>query len=179
VKAVFSGKVQVVDVYPSITVRAVNVDIPLPSVIALTDYVAQPHQAPAFTRRNVFLRDAYRCQYCAKYYKTSDLSLDHVYPRCMGGKLEWENTVTCCKKCNGKKGSLLPADLRSVGMRLLREPRTPSKYDLANVAGRMIPRRIHPTWAPYMGIDLKGSTVGNNQSNSPLESCFENSSDIF
>lgn len=89
IKALFSGKVSVVDVYPELTVRAVNMDVPLPSVIALTDYVKQPNQVPAFTRRNVFLRDGYKCQYCAKSFMTRDLSLDHVNPRCNGGRLEW------------------------------------------------------------------------------------------
>ena len=79
----------VVDVYPGLCVRAVNMDLPLPSVIALTDYVKQPNQAPNFTRRNVFLRDGYKCQYCTKKFVTRDLSLDHVLPRCKGGKLNW------------------------------------------------------------------------------------------
>jgi 5-methylcytosine-specific restriction endonuclease McrA len=135
------------------TVRAVNMDLPLPSVIALTEYVAQPHTTPAFTRRNVFLRDGYRCQYCGNLFRTEDLSLDHVIPRSKGGTLNWENTVTCCKKCNGKKGSLLPSELKSVGMRLIREPRTPNKFELATEASRMMPRRVHPTWKPFLGMD--------------------------
>lgn len=89
VKAVFSGKVQVVDVYPDTAVRAANLEIPLPSVIALTEYVKQGSTAPAFTRRNVFLRDEYRCQYCGEQFHTADLSLDHVVPRCRGGQLIW------------------------------------------------------------------------------------------
>jgi Restriction endonuclease len=89
IKSLFSGKVTVVDVYPELTVRAVNMNVPLPSVIALTEYVKQPNQAPAFTRRNVFLRDGYKCQYCSKSFMTRDLSLDHVNPRCKGGRLEW------------------------------------------------------------------------------------------
>jgi len=156
VKALFSGKVTVVDVYPGITIRAVNMDVPLPSVIALTEYVPQPKQVPAFTRRNVFLRDGYQCQYCAKSYRTNDLSLDHVIPRCRGGVLEWENTVTCCKKCNGRKGSTMPSELRRIGMKLLREPRSPSKYELASVATRLVPRKgVHPTWNPYLGLETK------------------------
>ena len=89
VKAVFGGKVTVVDVYPDITIRAASLEIPLPSVIALTDYVSLKNQRPAFTRRNVFLRDQYKCQYCNDRFHTADLSLDHVHPRCMGGQLTW------------------------------------------------------------------------------------------
>ena len=89
VKAIFSGKVTVVDVYPEATIRANNFEIPLPSVIALNEYVPIKHSRPAFTRRNVFLRDEYKCQYCNERFHTSDLSLDHVHPRCMGGQLNW------------------------------------------------------------------------------------------
>ena len=121
VKAVLSGKAVVVDVYPEVFVRAVNLDMPVPSVIALREYAptgkavsGNPNgkrrvntryflahmshlrlfhsnmlQRPAFTRRNVFLRDGYRCQYCLELFRTSDLSLDHVEPRCFGGKLTW------------------------------------------------------------------------------------------
>ncbi len=89
VKAIFSGKVQVVDVYPDVCVRAASLEVPLPSVIALSEYVPQKNQRPAFTRRNVFLRDEYKCQYCNDRFHTADLSLDHVHPRCMGGQLTW------------------------------------------------------------------------------------------
>jgi len=163
VKSVFAGKVVVVDVYPNATIRAVNIDMALPSVIALTEYVSQPSHMPTFTRKNVFLRDGYRCQYCASQYRFQELSLDHVIPRCMGGKLEWENAVTCCKKCNGQKGSRLPSDLRSVGMKLLRTPRVPTKYELAAISGAMIPRRVHPTWTPFLGMIVKPSDKGTGE----------------
>lgn len=152
VKAIFSGKVTVVDVYEDVTIRAANLEIPLPSVIALNEYVPKYHQTPAFTKRNVFLRDEYRCQYCNEHFHTRDLSIDHVVPRCQGGLLHWENAVTSCHACNGRKGSLRVEELRSVGMRLLRPPRVPSQYELASIAGRMLPRRVHATWEPYLGM---------------------------
>jgi 5-methylcytosine-specific restriction endonuclease McrA len=89
VKAIFSGKVQVVDVYPDVMIRGASLEVPLPSVIALTEYVNHVNKRPAFTRRNIFLRDEYKCQYCAERFHTADLSLDHVVPRCMGGQLNW------------------------------------------------------------------------------------------
>ena len=170
IKAVFSGKVTVVDVYPDTFVRAARLEIPLPSVIALNDYVRTTpttsssrgttrssknrEQDPAFTRRNVFLRDGYRCQYCALHFHTRDLSLDHVVPRSMGGRLTWNNAVTCCRQCNGRKGSLLPHQLKSVGMKLLAPPLRPSQHQLAQRAGQMLPRRVHPSWKPYLSAVL-------------------------
>jgi len=172
VKAVFCGKVTVVDVYPDVTIRAASLEIPLPSVIALNEYIPQPKNTPAFTKRNVFLRDEYRCQYCADRFHTRDLSLDHVVPRCRGGRLNWyalfwqqcivvillisshrENAVTCCRACNGRKGSLSLQQLRGMGMKLVREPFVPTQYQLHSIAGRMLPRRVHPSWAPFLGME--------------------------
>ena len=167
VKSVFTGKVHVVDVYPDVTIRAANLEIPLPSVIALTEYVPpiQSQQKPAFTKRNVFLRDEYRCQYCNQRFHTRDLSLDHVHPRCMGGRLHWENAVTACSPCNGKKGSRAVSELRSIGMRLLRPPRIPTQYELAAISGRMVPRKVHPTWEPFLAIATASSSVGGSGGN--------------
>mmetsp|Transcript_23016 Transcript_23016/g.40396 ORF Transcript_23016/g.40396 Transcript_23016/m.40396 type:complete len:414 (-) Transcript_23016:65-1306(-) len=152
VKAVLSGKAVVVDIYPDVFVRAVSLDIPVPSVIALLEYSQTGKARPAFTRRNVFLRDGYRCQYCSELFRTPNLSLDHVEPRCMGGKLSWDNTVTCCRKCNGRKGCLCPSELHRVGMELQAQPRCPSLYELSAEATKFVPRRVHPTWAPFLGL---------------------------
>lgn len=90
VKAVFAGRVTVVDVYPGVSIQSIHIEIPLPSVIALNEYVPEASQSkPPFSRKNVFLRDGYRCQYCAKRFRNADLSLDHYVPRCKGGTLTW------------------------------------------------------------------------------------------
>ena len=66
-----------------------------------------------------------------------------------------ENAVTSCLKCNGKKGSLTLPQLRSIGMKLCREPFVPTQYELAARASRMVPRKVHPVWAPYLGLPPK------------------------
>ena len=167
IKAVFAGKVTVVDVYPDTYVRAARLEIPLPSVMALNEYVHtnnNHHNHPAFTRRNVFLRDGYRCQYCALPFHTRDLSLDHVIPRSRGGRLTWNNAVTCCRQCNGRKGSLLPHQLKSVHMKLLTAPQRPSQHQLAQRAGQMLPRRVHPTWKPYLEAVWSSSSSNGSES---------------
>ncbi|CAJ1945635.1 unnamed protein product [Cylindrotheca closterium] len=172
VKAVFNGKVQVVDVYPDITVRAASLEIPLPSVIALTEYVRPASTTPAFTRRNVFLRDEYRCQYCGEHFHTADLSLDHVVPRSQGGVLSWDNAVTCCKKCNGRKGSTPVSQLSKIGMRLLNPPRAPTQMQLAAKAAKMVPKRVHPTWKPYIGLATTPSSFSSSDSASTGDEQF-------
>jgi hypothetical protein len=64
------------------------------------------------------------------------------------------NTVTSCRKCNGKKGSTPPHELKFIGMKLVREPRIPSKWELAANAEKMVPKRVHPTWRPFLGMNL-------------------------
>ena len=99
VKAVFLDRVVIVDNYER-EVRSANFALKLPSVIALKHYI-KPSQFPAFTRFNLFLRDRFACQYCAK---PNDLTFDHVTPRAQGGRTTWENVVTACAPCNLKEG---------------------------------------------------------------------------
>jgi len=35
-------------------------------------------------------------------------------------------------------------------MKLTREPFVPTQFQLASIASRMIPQRVHPTWEPYL-----------------------------
>lgn len=92
----------------------------LPSVIRLMYHVRRPIPTRRLSRREAFLRDRYRCQYCGK--ESRDLTIDHVVPRVRGGKHEWENVVAACSHCNHKKAGRTPAE---AGMSLLSQPRVP------------------------------------------------------
>jgi len=81
--------------------------IKLPSVIALKEYVPQMRN-PAFTRFNVFLRDRFSCQYCGTGLPASELTFDHVIPRSKGGRTTWTNVVAACSPCNLRKANKLP-----------------------------------------------------------------------
>ena len=63
-RAVFSGKAVVVSEYNDLLVRSVSCSFPLPSVIALTSYQKCPNQIPVMSRRNVYIRDGFKCQVC-------------------------------------------------------------------------------------------------------------------
>lgn len=101
-------------------VKTVNNSFPRPSVIRLQKMVHRPRPQLKLTRREVFRRDNYTCQYCGK--KTSDLTIDHVIPRHMGGKHVWVNVVAACPVCNHRKGGRLPEESN---MRLLHKPCEP------------------------------------------------------
>lgn len=68
----------------------------------------------ALNRRNIYLRDRYECAFCLTRLRAIDLSLDHVHPRCKGGKSTWDNLVTCCRTCNRKKGKRTVKELKEV-----------------------------------------------------------------
>ena len=54
--------------------------IRVPEVITLTEYDRVPTNAVTFSRRNIYKRDRYTCQYCLKTGSSGDLTLDHVIP---------------------------------------------------------------------------------------------------
>ena len=62
----------------------------------------------AFTKRNVLVRDGFRCAYCGS--PRDRLSIDHIIPRSRGGRTTFENCVTACKACNLKKGGRTPSE---------------------------------------------------------------------
>ncbi len=101
-------------------IRSERLTLPMPTVVRLLSYVRRPPPVLKLTRKSIFARDDHRCQYCGR--RDGGLTIDHVVPKCRGGKYEWENLVTCCLKCNNKKGNRLPEE---VGLRLIRKPRRP------------------------------------------------------
>jgi 5-methylcytosine-specific restriction endonuclease McrA len=108
-------------------IHSVSFAIRVPRVLRLLEYDKVPKQTLRFNRRNLFARDDYTCQYCAKVFPLSQLSFDHVIPRSRGGATSWDNVVSCCLGCNGKKGDRLPTE---AGLKLLRKPIRPKQNPL-------------------------------------------------
>jgi 5-methylcytosine-specific restriction endonuclease McrA len=109
-----------------------------PSVVRLRRFVRVPYRPRApLTRRAVFARDGWTCQYCGA---TAE-NLDHVIPRSRGGEHVWENVVAACRRCNAKKESHLLAE---VGLSLARRPYAPSD------GFRLSLGQPEPGWEPYL-----------------------------
>lgn len=49
------------------------------------------------------------CHWCGKTVAPGDLTMDHVLPLARGGKTTKNNVVPCCKECNIRKKSRMPA----------------------------------------------------------------------
>lgn len=118
--------------------RSERLEVPAPSVVRLNYYVRVPFRARAsLTRRAVFARDEWACQYCGRAAE----NMDHVVPRSRGGEHVWENVVAACRRCNSKKENRLP---REVGLHLRREPFAPRD------GFRLLLGRLEPDWEPYL-----------------------------
>lgn len=103
----------------------------IPRVLHLTRYERAPRFGIRLTRRNLLLRDGYRCQYCGREPGARDLNVDHVVPRSRGGRDSWDNLVIACRTCNLRKGKNTPDE---AGMRLLSSPAKPGWNAAAHIA---------------------------------------------
>lgn len=117
----FLGKVEILEEYGQ-EIHSVSFTIKLPAVVRLLRMVKRSKAPVKFSRKNIYARDQYRCQYCGNRFPSEELTYDHILPKSRGGKTVWQNIVTCCVGCNRLKGGLTPAE---AGMRLIRKPSQP------------------------------------------------------
>jgi 5-methylcytosine-specific restriction endonuclease McrA len=115
-------------------VQAIRFRIRVPEVITLTEYDRLPTASVTFSRRNIFKRDKFVCQYCGEQPGTDALTIDHVVPRAQGGESRWDNCVLACVDCNHRKADRTP---QQAAMRLRRTP-------------------VRPKWTPlYAAHDMR------------------------
>ncbi|MBI1849803.1 MAG: HNH endonuclease [Planctomycetes bacterium] len=103
-------------------IRTVSLTIRVPEIIVLLAYDGIPKKEVPFSRKNIYKRDTYTCQYCGRRASSEDLSIDHIIPRSHGGRSSWTNCVLACIRCNVRKGN---RTLREAGMTLLHKPQKP------------------------------------------------------
>jgi 5-methylcytosine-specific restriction endonuclease McrA len=106
--------------------QGVRLRMRVPEVITLTGYDRLPTRAVTFSRRNIYRRDRFQCQYCGENPGSEELTIDHVVPRAAGGVSSWTNCVLACLACNKRKADRTPQQAR---MKLKKQP-------------------VRPTWKP-------------------------------
>jgi 5-methylcytosine-specific restriction endonuclease McrA len=144
---VFGGKAEILETHDSLIATSQDV-FPYPSVIRLICLIRAPRARVKLTRREIFLRDSFTCQYCGR--RTSDLTLDHVIPRHRGGPHTWENLTSACKTCNHRKGGKSVQEARMVLKRQPFEP-SPGRYYAIE---RRLEQRINDDWFKFLpGIE--------------------------
>ena len=135
-------------------ISTVNFDIAAPRIIRLLIYDRLPSVRVKFNRRNVYARDKNHCQYCGKKFPLSELSLDHVIPRSLGGQANWENLVCACTNCNAKKGGKTP---KQANMNLITAPVRPKHNPILHVH---LKHQRYKSWKQfinnaYWSVELK------------------------
>lgn len=119
-----------------------NLTVSCPAVIRLRYMVKiNRHRLATVSRRAVFARDEYRCQYCGG---RAD-SIDHVMPRSRGGPHVWENLAAACRPCNMAKRDRTPDE---AGMHLLRPCHAPRQVAWVSLSAALVP----DAWKPYLAV---------------------------
>ncbi len=123
-------------------IRTITQLLPRPSVIRLETQVHRPRPRVKLTRREVFRRDNYTCQYCGR--RDVSLTVDHVIPRHLGGPHKWTNLVAACSACNHRKGG---RKVEEAHMHLAHIPKEPPA-NAAYIFGRHLSE--NGEWEPYI-----------------------------
>ena len=140
-KLVYLNKVTVLEYYDDWKINTSNDSFKVPSVIMVNEYITRKSRI-ALTKNNLFLRDAYKCQYCGKNFPHMNLTYDHVIPRSKGGGTNWENIVAACKPCNNKKGSKLIDPINA--------PFIPTYWNLIKQCSRVPVIINHSSWERFI-----------------------------
>ena len=135
-------KVEVMAWHDDWIVRSENWSTRVPAVIMLKEY-QKPKSTMRLSKRNVFLRDEYTCQYCGTEVNESAATLDHVHPVSKGGKTTWENSATACKPCNYRKGA-------NTKMKPAKQPHKPHFWELVEKRRKRGFHIGHPSWEYYL-----------------------------
>jgi 5-methylcytosine-specific restriction endonuclease McrA len=140
IKLVWLDRINVLEWHEDWQVHSPNITMTVPSVIMTREFVKQRVNT-SFNRSNVYLRDNYICQYCKQMFSYKDLTLDHVIPKSKGGKTEWSNIVSACRKCNNDKAS-------HTHIKPYKQPRKPDFLQLVNGVNTV--HIDHEIWLKYI-----------------------------
>ena len=106
--------IEIIDFFKNDFINGVNnKKYPIPAVAKTKRFFRINNQQLTFSRKNIYIRDNYTCQYCGKSFDIKNLTYDHVIPKSKWNNnstspTSWTNIVTACVSCNRKKGSKTP-----------------------------------------------------------------------
>jgi 5-methylcytosine-specific restriction endonuclease McrA len=142
---VLTGKAEPIELYPDV-VRSAFAEFRLPAVVVMRHFVKTHRKRGVFdvpSRRAVFLRDGFRCQYCNARLGMSTGTRDHVIPRSRGGPDTLANVVAACMPCNTRKDDKTPEE---AGMRLLSQPRRLTEEEKVACLMKTVRTRERTVW---------------------------------
>lgn len=122
--------IDIIDFYKNDHINGVNnKKYPIPAVAKTKRFFRINKQTVTFSRKNIYIRDEYTCQYCYQQFTYNELTYDHVIPKSQwknntSSPTSWTNIVTACVDCNRKKGNKTP---KQANMTLKQLPIMPTK----------------------------------------------------
>jgi len=142
---IFNGKAYSAKDYDA-EIKTTNPDIIFmkPAVIVLYGYNKIPNRTLNYSKRLVYYRDKFICQYCGKQLVLNTATIDHITPRCRGGYSTFENTVTSCESCNKRKAN---KNIRQANMRLRKKPSKPKINPIVIKFSRI---KINKEWEEHL-----------------------------
>jgi len=141
---VYLTKAMIVEEDKDIELHSPNQTMHMPSVIRLSNYVHLPYKKLQPSKRNIFKRDKYVCQYCGE--KCQSPTVDHIIPKSRGGKNVWTNMTTSCFRCNNKKNNRTPEE---ANMKLRSRPFIPSR---THIIGYQESNPNNKEWKKFLNI---------------------------
>jgi 5-methylcytosine-specific restriction endonuclease McrA len=148
--------IEIIDFYKDDFIQGVNnKKFPIPAVIKTSKYFRLQDCRVNFSRKNLFIRDNYSCQYCGIQEDINNLTYDHVIPKSswkgkMGSPTCWTNIVTACVTCNRKKGNRTPQQANMPLKNLPISPKKSSRYLPITHFLVKIRSEIPSEWAIYL-----------------------------
>lgn len=127
-------------------IHSAMMKIRIPEVVLLNKYNQIPKVKIKLTRRNLLIRDKFRCCYTGKRLTLKDATMDHVIPKSKGGKTCWTNLVIASFEANVKKGNRTP---KEAGMKLIKQPKKP----VWNLLFAKYVTRIPKVWQKFIYTD--------------------------
>lgn len=148
--------VDIIDFYKDDFIVGANYKkYPIPAVAKTHKYFRIHNSRIKFSRKNLFIRDNYSCQYCGTQLESHKLTYDHVIPKSIWtnpnrSPTNWTNIVTACVKCNLKKGNRTPQQANMPLKNLPVMPEQTLKYLPISYSVTKIKDRIPNEWTPYL-----------------------------
>lgn len=140
VKEVYSGRATVLESHSEI-VRSEKQTFNIPSVI-MHNNMQNRGLKMTISRRRIYLRDLFVCQYCFKEFQFPELTIDHVHAKSKGGMITWDNSVSSCFPCNNRKSNkaIVPKT----------KPHEPSFWELLNKSKKRPLTVVDENWNTYL-----------------------------
>ena len=123
IKLIVKEKVSILSSWENQFIKLGKYNLEYPAIIKMNYYIHKKQKIEwTFSRKAVFRRDKYICQFCSSDLKPGKITIDHISPKCLGGQSTFINCVAACFPCNSKKGY---KTLEQSGMSLLKVPTVP------------------------------------------------------